>query len=276
MLKWTLSVILVLGAAEAFAFQSAEASVEAVQAYTQGYTAATQKDWATAVPLLEKAVSLNPEMFVSHFWLGVSYQAQNNVVKAGENYQAFIAKAGEDPGSANLVQHATRECGVMLAKQKKLAEAIPLLEKAVEAKGDDAEARYLLGLAMLSSENKDGAEQHFVKLMEQKPDFALPFWYAGRIAYDRKDDEAAKSRLEGFVALNPDKAQAAAAHLMLGNLALRTNDSEAALKHFEQYLEVNPTGAQSDAVRKNVESLKAGAAAATSDEANESPEDSQE
>ncbi|MBN2369166.1 MAG: tetratricopeptide repeat protein [Vicinamibacteria bacterium] len=266
MLKWMLSLILSLAAAEAFAFQSAEASVESAQAYTQGYAAVTQKDWAAAIPLLEKAVSLNPEMFVSHFWIGVSYQAQNNAEKAIEHYKTFVAKAGADPGSTSLVQQATRECGVILAKQKKLAEATPLLEKAVAAKADDVEARYLLGLALLSSENKDGAEAHFAKLMELKPDFALPFWYAGRIAYDRKDDEAARSRLEGFLALNPEKTQAAAAHLMLGNLALRMDSSERALTHFEKYLEVNPAGAQADAVRKNVESLKAGASAAPKSE----------
>jgi hypothetical protein len=63
---------------------------------------------------------------------------------------------------------------------------------------------------------------------------------------------------------------------MLGNLALRTNDSEGALMHFEKYLDANPTGAQAEAVRKNVESLKASAAAASSGEASEASENTPE
>jgi TolA-binding protein len=272
LMRWALAVlVLILSTNGASAYQ-AEASIEAVQAYTQGYKAVTAKDWATAIPLLEKAVTLSPEMFVAHFWLGVCNQSQKNIDKALEHYKAFISAATDDPASEQLLQGATRECGVLLAKQKKLDEATPYLEKAVAAKSEDVEARYLLGQALLHAGKKEGAEEQFAKITEINPKSALPFWLAGRLAYDRGDDEAARTRLEGYVVLDSSSPQAAQAHLLLGNLALRAKDSEKALLHFESYLSSNPAGPTADAVRKNVEGLKAGAELAPSTESSAAAE----
>jgi tetratricopeptide (TPR) repeat protein len=257
-----LLAIIVIPTALLRAQASDEATLAAVQSFSAGQAAAQKQDWDAAIPELEKALSLNPDLFLSHFYLGVAYLSKQNVAKGTEHFQAFVQKAGSDPAHAANVTRAQRALGLLYAKDKKWVEAIPMLQKAVQAKDDDIEVRVQLAQALLQTKDEAGADAQLVKLMELNPKGAPFFFQAGRMAYQRKDDAAAKQRLDAFVALTPEGPQAGQAFFLLGQIARRASDSTAAKGYFEKYLATNPAASpQVEGVKQYLESLKAGAAA---------------
>ena len=265
MKQWLLLGLLMMVAlptTPVWAQASDEATLAAVEAFSAGQAAAQKQDWDAAIPALEKALSLNPELLLSHFYLGAAYLAKQNVVKGIEHFQAFVQKAESDPGQAANVARAQRALGLLYAQDKKWAEAIPMLQKAAQAKDDDIEVRVKLTQGLLETKDEAGAEAQLVKLMELNPKGAPFFYQAGRMAYQRKDDAAAKQRLDAFVALMPAGPQAGQAYFLLGQIARRANDNEAAKGYFEKYLGTNPAASQQvEGVKLFLESLKAGAAA---------------
>ena len=217
----------------------------------------------TAIPALEKALKLNPDLFVSHYYLGFAYNAKGNGDKAREHFQKFLDRAGQggDPKMVATAKRAVegnlRVKGIALAKEKKFAEAVPVLKKAVAANDKDFEAHYYLGLSLVRTKKAAAAQPHFVKVIQLAPKVPLAHYYAGRYAYGQQDNANAKKYLEGFLKLKPTAAQAPQCHYMLGSMAARDGDAATAKTHFEQYLASNPTGSQVDEVKKFLADLEA-------------------
>ena len=267
MRKWVLVLGVALAATGAAALEQAsdEATLKAVEAYTAGQAAVQKGDMDKAIPALEKAVSLNPDLFVSHYYLGFAYNAKGNQAKAKEHFKAFLDRAASQGGDPKMVAAAKqaiegdlRVKGIALAKEKKFAEAIPVLKKAVAANDKDYEAHYYLGLSLVRTKDDASAQRHFVKVIQLAPKLPLPYYYAGRNAYAKQDNANAKKWLEGFLRLKADAAQAPQCHYMLGSMAARDGDAATAKTHFEKYLASNPTGAEVDEVKKFLSDLAAG------------------
>jgi tetratricopeptide (TPR) repeat protein len=264
MKKWLLSglMIVTLPTAPVWAQASDEATLAAVQSFTAGQEAAQKSDWDTAIPALEKALSLNPELYVAHYWLGLACVAKKDSAKAIEHLDVFISKMESEPSQAAMVGHARLNLVAVLLRDKKCAEALPHLRKQVEAKPDEVKPRSDLAQCLLATKDDAGAEAQLVKLMELNPKGAPFFYQAGKMAYQRKDDAAAKQRLDAFVALTPDGPQAGQAYFLLGQIARRANDNAAAKGYFEKYLGTNPAASpQVEGVKQFLESLKAAAPA---------------
>jgi len=252
MRKGLLSLVLALCGTLAWAQGvSDQATAAAVEAFTTGQEAVQKGDFATAIPALEKALSLNPELHMAHYWLGLALVAKQEPVKAAEHLQTFIQKMEADPGQAAAVAHARVNLVALLLKDKKFADATPHLQKLIAGKPDDARLRLDLAQCLIAAKDEAGAEEQLVKVMELSPKAAMPFLLAGRMAYQRKDDVAAKQRLNAFVALMSDGAQAGQAYFMLGQIARRANDNEAAKGYFTKYLATNPPASpQVDGVKQ--------------------------
>jgi tetratricopeptide (TPR) repeat protein len=236
-----LSIVLVLCGTGAWAqVVSDEATAAAVNAFSAGQEAVRKGDAATAIPALEKALALNPELYMARYWLGLAYVMKQDPVKATEQLQVFIQKMEADTTQATAVAHARQNLVVLLLKDKKCAEAVPHLQKLVDAKPDDVKQRSDLAQCLFVTKDETGAEAQLVKLMELSPKTAPFFYRAGVMAYQRKDDAAAKQRLDALVALTPEGQQAGQAFFMLGQIARRANDTEAAKGYFTKYLATNP------------------------------------
>jgi tetratricopeptide (TPR) repeat protein len=263
MKKWAFLFTLALAAAGAWAQQvSDEAVAAAVEAYSAGQADLQKGAVDAAIPKLEKAISLNPDMTIVHFDLGRAYTAKKNSAKAVGHFQTFLKRSGNDPNAAPQAAMANRLVGLTLANERKYAEAVPYLKKAVEAKGTDIDARWSLAWSLITLKDDAAAEEHLVKVMAQDPKRALAFFHAGRIANARKDEENAKKRLQAFVALTPTGPQAGLAYFWLGSIAGKGGDQAAAKTYFEKYLGTNPQpGPQVDGVKKYLESLQGQAAA---------------
>jgi tetratricopeptide (TPR) repeat protein len=273
MSKWmVLSAVLLAAAGPATALVSDEDTLKAVEAYTKGQEAFDKHQWDTAIPALESAIKLNPELFVSHYYLGFAYQQKGNSAKAVEHFKAYLKAAGSagDPKMVADAKAATgggsaagpspdAAKGMELAKKQKYAEAIPLLKKAVAANPRDWQSHYFLGFSLYQAKDQATAEQHFNQAIQLNPKLDQPQYYAGLIAYSRKDYASAKKRFEAFLRLSPTSKRAPQVHQLLGSILAEEGDANGAAQHFEKYLASNPKGAEADAVRKYMNDLKAGA-----------------
>jgi tetratricopeptide (TPR) repeat protein len=260
MQKGLLSTVLVLSCVNVWAQGvSDEAVAAAANSFLTGREAVQKGDLATGVPALEKALSLNPEMFVAHYWLGLAYIQQKDSAKAIEHLQAFVKRPDANPSQAT---HALRNIVQLLLNEKEYAEAVPHLQRLADAEPTNADLRLQLADILFKAKDEAGGEAQLVKVTELDPKRAAPFFHLGKMAYARKDDAVAKQRLDAFVALAPEGALAGQAYFMLGQIARRANDNEAAKGYFTKYLATNPApGPQVDAVKQFVESPAAPAPA---------------
>jgi tetratricopeptide (TPR) repeat protein len=263
MKNWMVIVAMVaLPATGAWALASEQDTLAAVEAFTTGKDAALKQNWDAAIPALEKAVTLNPDLFVANYYLGYAYLAKQDKVKGIAALQTFLAKAEADPGSADLVARATRQLGLVYANDKNFAEAVPVLEKAAKANEKDADVAFWLAVALTATKQDDAAEARWLKVSELDPKKTIALYHAGRIAYQKKDDANAKARLDAYVAQVTEGAQAGWAFFWLGQIAQRAGDNPAAKEYFKKYLATNPpAGPQVDAVRQFVQSVEAAPAA---------------
>ena len=255
MKKWAMVVLLLLLAGGAMAQQSDEATLAAVNEYTAGQEALKKGNLDVAIRAFEKAVSLNPELFISHYYLGAAYQAKQDSANTLKHFRKYLEKVGVDTGSAEAAA-ANRGVGVNLYRSKKMAEAVPYLQRAVRMMPKDKEVHFFLGMALRETD-ETGAEKHFAKVIDLDPKLALPYYYAGRIAFKNKNTAAAQTRLEGFLNREAKGPRAAQAHYMLGSLAAQAGDNAKAASHFEKYLVEEPGGAQAPEVKKFLDDYKA-------------------
>src|SRR2546425_1378360 len=100
--------------------------------------------------------------------------------------------------------------GIILSGHAKFAEAKPLLEIAVALGSNDAAAYYNLALADIDIIPPDieGAHQAIEKALRLNPDDAYIQSLGGKIAYERKDYQAALEHLNAAVRIWPDMAEA--------------------------------------------------------------------
>ncbi len=100
--------------------------------------------------------------------------------------------------------------GIILSGHAKFAEAKPLLETAVALGSNDAAAYYNLALADIDIITPDieGAHQAIEKALRLNRDDAYIQSLAGKIAYERKDYQAALEHLNAAVRIWPDMAEA--------------------------------------------------------------------
>ena len=100
--------------------------------------------------------------------------------------------------------------GIILSRHAKFAEAKPLLETAVALGFNNVAAYYSLALADIDIIPPDieGAHQAIVGALRLSPDDAYIQSLAGKIAYERKDYQAALEHLNAAVRIWPDMIEA--------------------------------------------------------------------
>jgi len=223
--------------------------------------AAQKSNWDGVIAACQKALQLMTDK--THpgpdYYLGLAYSNKKNLAKTVEHYQAFLKKSEGNKDVADAQRAvATRAVAMSLALGKKYQQAIPYLKNAILDSGDDWTLHYQLATAYLRTNDSAGAEKHFARVTQLKPDGAAAFYQAGRLAYIRQDPEAARKYLGKFVALSKGGATLTQAHYLLGDLAAKEGDNATAAEHFEKYMAGNPDpGAQTDAVQKFLTDMKA-------------------
>jgi len=245
-----------LALAMAFAMGSGVALAQEEQPgakdFIAGQEAVQKNNFDAAIPLFEKALAANPDLFASNYFLGWSYRAKQNWEKCGANFETFLRKVGNDPKAGEQIGHSNREGGICYARAEATAKAIPLLQKAASAKPDDKDVQFLLGVALMRENRESDAEQTFGKVIQLDPSAQRAYYYAGRINFNRQQWDKASERLEKYLELGAQDAFAPDAHFMLGSYAIRMAEGSAeaaelqkkAADHLQKFLAAKPTAPQ--------------------------------
>jgi tetratricopeptide (TPR) repeat protein len=219
--------------------------------YKAGEEAIKKGDMDAAITSFEAAVTANPDLFASHYYLGWAYQSKRNFEKAAEHFVKFLEKVKDDPKAAEWISNAIRQGGVALARTNNFQKAAPLLEKAAAAKPNDAEVHFYLGSGYMAAGDETKAREHLSKVIQLQPELDRPYYYVGRIAFNNEEWGVAKQRLEKYLELKPDGEFAGEAHFMLGTMAIRESQGGAnpgaqssAKRHLSRFLQLKPTAPQ--------------------------------
>ncbi len=208
-------------------------------------------DFDGMIASCEKAVAANPDVFLSHYYLGYAYRAKKNYDKCGDNFSKFLTKLGsQDAG--DMKGNATREGGVCLARGSDHRRAIPYLQKAVAAKPSDTEAQWRLGISLTRAKREAEAEPVFAKVIQLDPSIGPAYYYAGRTNFYDKEWDKADQRLRKYLELEPDGNSAADAHFMVGRMAAQkaqgqeegSADLGDAVDHLGKFLAAKPNAPQ--------------------------------
>ncbi|MGH9323080.1 MAG: tetratricopeptide repeat protein [Vicinamibacteria bacterium] len=220
--------------------------------FLAGQEAIKKNDFDAAIPAFEKALSANPELFASNYFLGWAYRAKENWAKCGQNFETFLKKVGTDPKAKEQVDHSNREGGLCFARAESFAKAIPFLKSSTTAKPNDKETQFFLGIALVREKREDEAEQAFAKVIQLDPNLNRAYYYAGLINFNQQKWPQASERLEKFLQLAPDDSFAPDAHFMVGSNAVRTAEGSAdaageqqkAADHLTKFLAAKPNAPQ--------------------------------
>ncbi len=106
-----------------------------------------QSDPDRSLPLLEAATRRNPACQPCQMFLGDAHFIRSEWGPAADAYQAAAAASAED-------WRSRRQAGKALLNLQRPADAVPLLQAAVQLADKDAEAWELLGRAYIASGNK--------------------------------------------------------------------------------------------------------------------------
>jgi tetratricopeptide (TPR) repeat protein len=127
--------------------------------------------------------------------------------------------------------------GVILSGHAKFAEAKPLLETAVALGSDDATAYYNLALAddHITPPDEEGARHAIEAALRLSPADAYIQSLAGKIAYERKDYQAAAEHLNAAVRIQPDLAEA---HEWLGRTYRALGETEKTTSEMKEVVRI--------------------------------------
>jgi tetratricopeptide (TPR) repeat protein len=164
--------------------------------YALGATEYSAKNWDAAIPLLEKAIALDPNSARSYFLMGFCYQELKNEDKMAENYKLAIEK-GNAIGDQTSANNAKTKLfayyytpGAQAKNAQKWDEAIALLSKAAEVDDTNPTIFQALSSCYNSKKNWDNAISNGEKALELNPKATDGIYYELGLAYTGKNNTA--------------------------------------------------------------------------------------
>lgn len=191
--------------------------------------AALQKgDYASAQPLLEKAVQANPDDFLAWFDLGYVYKATGQTDKAIEAYRKSLA-AKPDVFESNL------NLGILLAKQGNYPEAAKYLKAATQlkptARVEEGRARAWQSLGIvLENSDPQGALAAFAEAAKLEPRNPEPHLSAGQLLEKQNQLAEAAKEYQAAAALDPSSPEPLAALSVIYTRQNKLPEAEATLR----------------------------------------------
>jgi tetratricopeptide (TPR) repeat protein len=204
--------------------------VQSTDFSADGLKALEERRYDDAVQLFSKAIEADAKDYSAHFNLGVAYSYLNKDEEGIAEYRkALELKPGLEAAEVNE--------GLLLFRQKRAAEALPLLEDAASQKPQDFQARYYLAQCQLETGALAKAAENFRGALEiNRKSAAAELGLAHALARDGKLGEA------GITAAAPHFRQAAqldAGHrdalLELADLYQRNKQTAEALAIYREF-----------------------------------------
>jgi len=166
-----------------------------------------QKQFDAALAEARKATAADPKNSEGWKIAGFAEMELRRYADAATDLQRALelqrAEGAEDANTADALATA-------YVRSEKYAEALPLLVAATTRKGakPDAITFYYRGLSEFRTNKTAEAERSFTEAVRLDPKNAASLYYLGRIAFDRKDNDAAVNFLNRATAANAQFAEA--------------------------------------------------------------------
>ena len=192
-------------------------------------------DFEMARKHLQSAVALQPEVYQSHYGLGVVLLKLNDLTEAKEQLKSAIRLGSPEPEVHLELATVLRKLGDIQGAEHELK----LCREATQSKTNKAIAGSKAALAEkeIESGNPEKAVLLYREALEATPNDAF-LNYKLSVALDQTGDTSGeREALESAVGLDPDLA---AAHNQLGYLLSRTGDMPAAEEHFREAVRAVP------------------------------------
>ena len=237
--------------------------LQASDPVAEGTKALEEGKYEAAAEAFSKAVAADPKDYYSHFNLALAYTFLHRDAEGVAEYRKTLELKPE-------LYEAQLNAGILLMREKKAAEALPLLDAAAGQKPKEFRPLYYLADAQLQTDQPAGAEENFRRALEADPkEPAAHLGLARALARQGKLSEAAPQFREA-AALDPNgrdallelaenyeknkqPAEAMAlyrqfpgnigAEERLGALLLETKQYAEAASHLEQAYAKDPTDA---------------------------------
>lgn len=116
----------------------------------EGIKALEQQEYSQAADLFRKAVAQDPKNFATHFHLGLALSLLNQDAEAISEYKKVLELDAS-------VYEAQLNVGILLLRQKQLAEALGPLRTAADKKPKEFRPNYYLGEALLALGDPEAA-----------------------------------------------------------------------------------------------------------------------
>ncbi len=163
--------------------------------------AEAKRDYDGGIAEYRKAIALDPDNSVAHFWLGYALAREGNYDEAISEYRRVLALDPRNPSGHMRLGNALaakgdyegaiaeyrkaialepsqpgahNDLGYALLRKGDHHGAIAEYRMAVSLEPDDAQAHYNLGVALEQSEDYDRAITEYRKALALKPDYAGP------------------------------------------------------------------------------------------------------
>ena len=211
---------------------------------------------AAAEGLLRKAVAAEADDYTAHFHLALALSLQGKDDEGIAEYRKTLElKPALFEAELNL--------GILLLRNKRGGEAVPVLREATSARPQDAKASQFLAQALLESDDAAGAEQEYRRLRQLDPTntaaptgLARAFLTQGKLpeaseAYRSASDKQGllevaaamekASRTSEAMAIYQQFPDDPAVRGRLGRLQLDSKNAEAAVGSLEEVVKKSPT-----------------------------------
>ncbi|MGD0543897.1 MAG: tetratricopeptide repeat protein [Candidatus Acidiferrales bacterium] len=199
---------------------------------TQAQAAMDRKDYEAAVQSYQEFLAKKPDDATVHYDLGYAYTALQKPADAKAEYEKAISLNPKMP-------EAYLNLGLTLIPTDPAAAVAPL-QRAAELMPEDARTKWLLGVALESSQKTAAAIEQYeaaAKLNDKDPDIWDSLGFALLRAGRTNDAEAA---LRSALALNPIKGAATETHRGLAEVFIAEKKFDAAATELSAYLEARP------------------------------------
>jgi tetratricopeptide (TPR) repeat protein len=212
-----------------------------------GYQAEMDQDTERAIKEYQVALQHDPSSDFLKARLAVLYFATGDVISAIR----FADQVAEAPGQdAQLLG----QIGGMYAAAGKPDKALALFERAIEKEPQKSDHYFAKGLLLANQKRFAEAEEAIKLGIKAAPESAVGHYYLGRIGVESKDLDKAVSNFERALTLNPAFEPA---YVALGSVHEANQQRDKAIAVYRRYLQgVNPKNRE---VRHHLVRLQIGA-----------------
>ena len=182
------------------------------------------------IPLLKKAIAVNPSYAEAYNNLGIALKKQGNLQAAVDAYRQALAV---NPSYAE----AYFNLGIALNEQGDLQAAIDAYRQALAIKPNYPQAYNNLGLALKDQGNLRDAINAYRQALSIKPNYPAAYSNLGNALKDYGDLQAAIDAYGQALAIKPNYPQA---YNNLANALKEQGDLQAAIDAYRQALAINP------------------------------------